>query len=147
MTDESGELPEWAPILQVLSRSVGHELRNALNALVVNLEVVRSRSDTLDSATKPFVAQAVEQSEESVRLAEGAMALLALLLNAVGSGGALRITGNQPDGILIASTESDSLRAVRSLQPLGTRAGFTAEARETSVILIIPPEPGKQRIE
>lgn len=137
MTDQSGGLPEWAPILQALSRSAGHELRNALNALVVNLEVVRSRSDKLDPAIQPFMAQAVEQSEESVRLAEGTMALLALVLNAVGSGGALRITGNHPDGVLIASTESDSLLAVRSLQPLGARAGFIAEGRETSVILSI----------
>lgn len=138
MTDQaSGGPPEWAPILQALSRSAGHELRNALNAVVVNLEVVRSRSDKLDAATRPFVAHAVEQSEESVRLAEGALALLTLVLNAVGSGGVLRITGNQPDGVLISSTESDSVRAVRSLQSLGVRSGFSAESRDSSVILSI----------
>ena len=138
MTDEAGEAPEWASILQALSRSAGHELRNALNALVVNLEVVRSRADKLDPATKPFLAQAIEQSEESVRLAEGTIAFLAVVLNSVGAGGALRITGNRLDGVAIASTESDSVRAVRALQPLGARSGFTAEGRDTSVILSIP---------
>ncbi len=134
---EPGRQPEWASVLQALSRSAGHELRNALNGLVVNLEVVRSRSDRLDSSTQPFVAQAVEQAEESVRLAEGALAMLALVLNAVGSGGALGISGNEPDGVVIASTESDSVRAVRSLQSLGLRSGFSAESRDSSVILSI----------
>lgn len=91
----------------------------------------------MDSSTQPFVAQAVEQAEESVRLAEGALAMLALVLNAVGSGGALGISGNEPDGVVIASTESDSVRAVRSLQSLGLRSGFSAESRDSSVILSI----------
>ena len=67
-----GDTAGTVPVLSHVARAAGHELRNSLNALVVNLEVVRSRSS--EPAVQPFLEQSVRQSEESVRLAEQAIA-------------------------------------------------------------------------
>ncbi|MEO8193848.1 MAG: hypothetical protein ABI681_08345 [Gemmatimonadales bacterium] len=137
--DESGGSPPWVPVLRDVARLSGHELRNSLNALVVNLEVVRGRADSLESL-RPFVAQAVEQSEESVRLAEGAIALLNLVVDAVGNSGSLRIEYVEPRGIRIESTEVDAARTTRALGPLSARSPLDAEKRASAVILSIPEE-------
>jgi hypothetical protein len=92
----------------------------------------------MDASVQPFVAQAVEQSEESVRLAEGAIALLNLMIAAVGTDGNVRITEAGRGSVSIQSSEADSIRAARALQALGSRSGFTAESRGAAVILSIP---------
>lgn len=125
-------------MLRDFARASGHELRNALNALVVNLEVVRSRSSALDGESQQFVTQAVEQSEESMRLAEGSIALLNMIVSAVGEAGVLDIEYNEPRGARIASNESDAARIARALEPLRRRTSFSANMSGTSVILRIP---------
>ncbi|HEX2724117.1 MAG TPA: hypothetical protein VHM24_14460 [Gemmatimonadaceae bacterium] len=139
----NGDAPVWVPVLLELSRTAGHDLRNALNGLVVSLEVVRSRSDRLDPQVQPFVAQAVDQSEESVRLAEGSIALLHLVLSAVDSDGALRIHGEPGHGVRIESTEEEAVRAVKALGPFTARSAVTAEMRDASVILRVLDKAGE----
>lgn len=135
---DGGGAPRWVPLLHDAGRGAGHELRNALNALVVNLEVVRSRAEGLDPAVQPFLANAIEQSEESVRMAEGAIALLNLVIGAVSPGGTLRISDGDRDAVRIESTEPEAERAIRALEPLTARAAFGAERRGPAVILSIP---------
>src|SRR4051812_21248311 len=55
----------WADTLQSLANVVAHDLRNALNAVAVNLEVVRSRSarGAEASAIAPFAATAANNFE------------------------------------------------------------------------------------
>ncbi len=129
--------PRWVELLRQLSRASGHELRNALNALVVNLEVVRSRGDSLDPSVQPFLAQAVDQSEESVRLAEGMLALVDLVLRSVGADGQLRIRDDAPNAIAVESTDAEAPRAVHALQSIARRGVFTAERQDAAVILRI----------
>ena len=121
-----------------MSRNAGHELRNSLNALVVNLEVVRSRSDAKDATLEPFVKQAVEQAEESVRLAEGTIALLNLVANSVGTDGTLGFQYVLPRGIRIDADQGDAERTVRAMQHLANRAGGSVEVSDAAVILSIP---------
>ena len=109
-----------------------------MNALVVNLEVVRSRSDRLDDAVHPFVTQAVDQAEESVRVAEGTIALLNLVVNAVGSDGMLGLEYVPPRGASIRSTEGEAERAAQAIQHLASRAGGSVEMGDAAVILSIP---------
>jgi hypothetical protein len=109
-----------------------------LNALVVNLEVVRARSGSLDPESQQFVTQAVEQSEESVRLAEGSIALLNMVIGAIGEGGVLDIQYNPPRGAKIVTNESEAARAAHSLAPLVRRASLGANAAGAAVILSIP---------
>lgn len=139
MTDpRAADGSDALPVLRDVSRNAGHELRNALNALVVNLEVVRSRSDPLDAAVQPFLTQAVDQAEESVRVAEGTIALLNLVVNAVGSDGILGLQYVSPRGASIRSTEGEAERAARALQHLAKRAGGSVETADAAVILSIP---------
>lgn len=88
MTDQKAG-PEWLPVLHELVRTSRHDLRNALNGLVVNLEVVRSRNQDLDASLRQFVLQAVDQAEESVRRAESTILLLSTLVDAIDSSGSV----------------------------------------------------------
>lgn len=124
-------------MLRQLSRASGHELRNALNAMVVNLEVVRRSAETLDASVQPFLAQVVQQSEESVRLAEGMLALVDLVVSAVGADGRLRIRDEAPNAISVESSEAEAPRAVQALQCIARRGVFTAERQDAAVILSI----------
>ena len=87
MTEPSREPAESPPVLRDIARASGHDLRNALNALVVNLEVVRARTDSLDDSVRYFVTQSVEQAERCVKQAEEAIALLNLVVAAIGPDG------------------------------------------------------------
>lgn len=77
------------PVLRDLARASRHDLRNALNGLVVNLEVVRSRKADFDSSLQLFVQQAVDQAEESVRRAERTILLLSSIVEAIDETGSV----------------------------------------------------------
>jgi hypothetical protein len=68
----------WLAIFQRLSAGVAHELRNSLNGVAVNLEVVRSRSGrdgVAASALGTFAASASEQLEQVIAMTEALVAL------------------------------------------------------------------------
>ena len=68
----------WLVVLQQLADSVAHELRNALNGVAVNLEVVRSRSGrdgVAASALGSFAASASNQLEAVIRMTDALMTL------------------------------------------------------------------------
>jgi len=135
-----GEAAGNSHVLHHVARAAGHELRNSLNALVVNLEVVRSRST--EGSVQPFLDQAVSQSEASVRLAESAIALLNLVAGAVGSDGILRCRFTDDGGIRIEAVPGESQRAARALAALAERSGLSVDASDSSVILRIRPDSG-----
>lgn len=137
---EQGSVPAWLPVLTEFSRASSHELRNALNALVVNLEVVRSRADQLDASVKPFLLQAVDQGEESVRLAEGTIALLDLLIASIGGDGSLAANFHEPRSITLQAGRDKAERAARALRRVAERAGATVETSESAVILSFPSD-------
>jgi signal transduction histidine kinase len=61
----------------LLATRIAHDLRNALNAVAVNLEVVRGRSarGAESSAVAPFASTAVAQYEAAAAAAEALLAL------------------------------------------------------------------------
>ncbi|MFL5562610.1 MAG: hypothetical protein ACJ79K_14155 [Gemmatimonadaceae bacterium] len=68
----------WLVTLQQLVGSVAHELRNALNGVAVNLEVVRSRSSrdgVAASALGSFAGSASGQLEQVIGMTDALMAL------------------------------------------------------------------------
>ena len=139
MTDtRAGSEPEWAPVLRDFARASGHELRNALNGLVVNLEVVRARSSTLDDSTHPFLAQAIDQADQTSRIAEGTIALLNMIVSAIDSDGVVKAEFVEPRGVEIESSDAEATRIVRSLSTLVERTSFAADASDGTVILSIP---------
>jgi signal transduction histidine kinase len=107
-------------VLRDFARASGHELRNALNGLVVNLEVVRARSSNLDDAARSFLQQSIDQADQTSRLAEGAIALINVLV-----------------GVEIeAGPEAE--RVARYLSTLSERTSFAADVSGGTVILSIP---------
>ena len=136
MTESGGRSgTDWIEILETLSRTSGHELRNALNGLAVNLEAVRSL--TADTPAHRFAEQAVGQSEESIRVAESAIALLNLLVGAIGPDGVVRCTLESPGKVRIAAPEPESHRAARAMSGLAARGVVTVDASDSAVILSI----------
>jgi signal transduction histidine kinase len=68
----------WLATLQQLTGAVAHELRNALNGVAVNLEVVRSRSGrdgVPASALGSFAGSASGQLEQVIQMTDALMAL------------------------------------------------------------------------
>lgn len=127
---------EWAPVLESITRASGHELRNALNALVVNLEVVRTQGP--QGNVEHFVNQSVAQSEESVRLAESVIALLTLVVGAIGDEGEVRCELVSRGTVSVANDGPDAERTVRALAGLASRGVVGVDTTGSAVILSIP---------
>jgi hypothetical protein len=130
--------PDQKNILEAVARASGHELRNALNGLVVNLEVVRARATSASIAVEPFVAQAVAQSEESIRLAEAAIALMLLIAKSAPGGNYGPGSDNKKEVRLEAGSEAD--RVEKALVPLVARGVVSVETSGSTVILRIPDD-------
>jgi hypothetical protein len=144
VTDEPVGSAQWPAVLRDIARASGHELRNVLNALVVNLEVVRSRADSLDDSVRPFVTQSVEQAEQSVSVAEGTIALLNLVVGAIDGDG--HVAGSSVNGdVRIEASEGETARLERALSGLASRHVVAAEAADAAVILRIPDKQSEQR--
>ncbi len=78
-TSRDGEVERrWLDALQRLTGGVAHELRNALNGVAVNLEVVRSRAGReglAASALGSFAGSASDQLEQVIAMTDALMAL------------------------------------------------------------------------
>jgi hypothetical protein len=105
---------------------------------VVNLEVVRARSATLDDSTQPFLAQAIDQADQTARLAEGTIALLNTIVAAIDAEGSVKAGFIGPRGVKIEVSPAEAERAARSLSTLSDRTDLTADASGGTVILSIP---------
>ena len=86
-------------MLRELARTSRHDLRNALNGLVVNLEVVRTRKDSLDPSLQLFLQQAVDQAEESVKRAERTITLLTSIVDSIDDEGGITAELAGPGGV------------------------------------------------
>jgi signal transduction histidine kinase len=78
-TSRDGEVERrWLVALQQLTGRVAHELRNALNGVAVNLEVVRSRAGReglAASALGSFAGSASDQLEQVIGMTDALLAL------------------------------------------------------------------------
>ena len=78
MTEVEASSSEWLGALQRLAGRVAHEIKNPLNAVAVNLEVVRARCarGSVDpSAVLPFAETAVGELDRVARLVDALLAL------------------------------------------------------------------------
>ena len=123
---EPGAAVLWAETLQSLANLVAHDFRNTLNAVAVNLEVVRARSarGAEPGAIAPFASTAANHFETAGGAAEALLALTrpeagkvdvaAFLVRlsrlvAVGGPGKLRVT-DRSDGRATPSAPADMVR-------------------------------------
>jgi hypothetical protein len=112
-------------------------MRNALNGLAVNLEVVRALTVSSTPSVEPYMTHALEQSEESARLAESAVALMNLVIGAVGEDGRMECESKGARGVEIF-VERDLERLYAALQPLVRKGALTVEPSRSAVILRVP---------
>ena len=131
------------PQLRNVARRSVHESRNALNGLVVNLEVVRSRlarSGEFEDLLA-FAEHAAAQGEASVQITEGLGALLSLILGCVDESGVLRCSASVSPATLQFELEPGAAeRVVPALTVLGKTAGFTAETSDSHTVILSFPE-------
>jgi hypothetical protein len=124
-------------------RRAGHELRNALNGVAVNVEVVRSRSNREGSLRElaSFAERASTQVGEASALADGLLAVVDSVL-AAQADGALKTSGDGGAGSRIElMVYGERLAGVVSdIERLTSRIGVGVEQHGQSVILTILPE-------
>ena len=78
----------WARTLEELGERLAHELKNALNGVAVNVEVVRARAGADASRITPFAEIAATELEGVVRLTESLLWLVRPLAQPVDVGAA-----------------------------------------------------------
>ena len=143
MTEARDKGKEAPQAVSEILRRAGHELRNALNGVAVNVEVVRSRADREGSPTelKSFAERASAQVGEASALTDGLLAFVAAVL-AAQAAGALKTTGSGGAGsrieLMIYGDRAASL--VSDIERLASRIGVGVEQRAQRVILTILPE-------
>ena len=140
----AAEPPE--PVREILRRA-GHELRNALNGVAVNVEVVRSRADREGSPKElaPFAERASAQVGEASALADGLLALVGPLLASPTAGTSKTASGNHGAGsrIELMIYGERSATTVSDIERLTSRIGVGVEQDGPTVILRVLPQGNK----
>jgi len=124
-------------------RRAGHELRNALSGVAVNVEVVRSRLGKPESAEELslFANRASAQVEEAGALTDGLLALVNSVLAAQAAGTLKKPAGHGAGSRIELMIYGDAAAAIVSdIERLASRVGVGIEQHGPSVILTILPE-------
>jgi hypothetical protein len=143
VTDARSRAKEAPEAVREIIRRAGHELRNALNGVAVNVEVVRSRSAREGPAKEltSFADRASAQVSEASALTDGLIALVGSVLSAQAAG-TLKSTGGHGAGAAVElSIHGDAAAVVVSdIERLASRIAVGVEQHGQRVILRILPE-------
>lgn len=143
MTKVRPQATESPEAVREIIRRAGHEIRNALNGISVNVEVVRSRSSREESPKElaSFAERASAQVREASALTDGLLALVDSVMTAQAEG-TLKSTGGRSAGsrieLMIYGERAAGL--VSDIERLASRTGVGVEQRGQRVILKILPE-------
>jgi hypothetical protein len=123
-------------------RRAGHELRNALSGVALNVEVVRSRAGHRPAEElTSFAERASGQVDEASKLTEGLLALVSSVLAAQAAGTLKEPGGHGAGSRIELMIYGDAAAAVVSdIGYLASRIGVGVEQHGPSVILTILPE-------
>ena len=142
MTDARSKPKEAPQAVREIIRRAGHEIRNALNGVAVNVEVVRSRSGREGSAKDlaSFADHASAQIREASVLADGLLAFVNAVLEAQSSG-TLKTSGRGGEARIELMIYGDPAAGlVSDIERLASRIGVGVEEHDHRVILRILPE-------
>ena len=136
-----GSEAQVAEVLAVVSRRASHEVRNALNAVAVNVEVVRSRlakpgADLTE--LQSFAERASRESDAAAALTNGLAELTRLLARTAVGTGQTKIDKN-PDSTTVALplSSSDDTEVPADLKSLAARMGVTIRLDSSTVIFTV----------
>jgi hypothetical protein len=143
VTDAPSRDKEPPQAVREIIRRAGHEIRNALSGVAVNVEVVRSRAGREGAAKEvvSFAERASAQVAEASALTDGLLALVSSILSAQAAG-TLKSTGGHGAGAGVElMLYGDAAASVLSdIERLASRVGVGVEQRGQRVILRILPE-------
>jgi hypothetical protein len=141
VTDARRPAKEAPEAIREILRRAGHELRNALSGVALNVEVVRSRAGRPALELTSFAERASAQVEEVSKLTDGLLALVSSVL-AAQAAGTLKEPGGRGAGSRIElMIYGDAAAAVVSdIGYLASRIDVGVEQHGPSVILTILPE-------
>jgi hypothetical protein len=142
VTEARAKATEGPQAVREIIRRAGHEIRNALNGVAVNVEVVRSRSARDGSAKElsSFADRASAQVGEASALADGLLALVGSALTAQAAG-TLKSTGHGAGAVVELTIHGDAAAVIVSdIERLASRIGVAVEQHGHRVILRILPE-------
>ena len=144
MTDDSARAKADAlDVVREIIRRAGHEIRNALNGVAVNVEVVRSRVAREGGATEiaSFAERAGAQIEEATALTNGLLSLVGIVLSAEAQGtlrSAPGASGGSRIELMIYGDRASVF--VSDIRHLADRIGVAVEQGAKRVILTVSPE-------
>ncbi|HJP86688.1 MAG TPA: hypothetical protein VJ852_11900 [Gemmatimonadaceae bacterium] len=126
-------------VLREIVRRAGHEIRNALNGVSVNVEVVRSRS-ARDSGSEvtPFAERAILNVSAASVLTNGLLALTNVTLGAPAT--VEKVRKRSAEGGSVELTLGDTSAALSDIRRLAAAIDVSVEERGTNVILRVLPE-------
>lgn len=127
-------------VIREIIRRAGHEIRNALNGVAVNVEVVRSKStrEPGSGEARAFAERAILNVSAASVLTNGLLALANASLGAgspVAKGKKDRVTGGS-----VELTLTDTSAVLSDIQRLAAAIDVSVEQRGTNVILKVLPE-------
>jgi signal transduction histidine kinase len=136
----AAEVPQ---AVREIIRRAGHEIRNALNGIAVNTEVVRSRAAREGSAQEiaSFAERALSQVGEASALADGLLAVVNSVLAAQAAGTLKKARGHGAGSrIELMIYGEGATSTVSDIERLASRVGVGVEQDGERVILTILPE-------
>jgi hypothetical protein len=135
--------PEAIQAVGEIIRRTGHELRNALSGVSVNVEVVRSRAEREAPAKDltSFAERARLQVGVATMLSDGLLALVSSVMSAMADGTLKSVPGHgagTQTELMIYGDRAPAL--VSDIERLGSLVGVSVEHRGQRVILNVLPE-------
>jgi hypothetical protein len=130
-------------IVREITRRAGHEIRNALSGVAVNVEVVKSRALRGDGADAlaPFADRAALEVGVASALTNGLLGLVSSVLTAQAEGKLRTLppngTGSRIELMVYGDRASVILSGIRRLADV---IGVTVEEHGARVILTVLPE-------
>jgi len=142
VTDAPRKAKDAPASVREMIRRAGHELRNALSGVSVNVEVVRSRAGREAAAGElaSFAGRASAQVEEASALTDGLLALVSSVL-AAQAAGTLKEAGHGAGSrteLMIYGDTAPSI--VSDIERLASRIGVAVEQHGPNVILTVLQE-------
>jgi hypothetical protein len=130
-------------IVREIIRRAGHEIRNALNGVAVNVEVVRSRVAREESAAEitSFAERAGAQIGEATALTNGLLTLVGVVLSAEAQGSLRSAPGAGGGSRMELMIYGDRASVfVSDIKHLADCIGVAVEQGAKRVILTVSPE-------
>jgi hypothetical protein len=141
-TSEPGAETVTPLILTEIVRRSGHEIRNALNGVAVNVEVVKSRVGRGSGGTEidSFAERASSQVHVASAITDGLLALLRRTFSAQADGTLTTATSGAGSQIELMIYGDEATTFVSDIALLADKIGLGVKSSERGVILTVLPQ-------